>query len=521
MVNNNMSTVLLRLPNVATRAYGLQSPGQLARAIPRNRFLYFVEFNQSEGGKSMTSNANFNTHDAPRGISFKVKQIDKPKINLTTVELNQYNKKTLAYTKIDYGDVTMRLYDTVDDTVLSMWVDYFTYYFGDSRPKTDLAYDQSPVDAGFVDSTGWGLRPLTDGTKFFTSIRVYAFYANTYTSFSYMNPRITSVDWTQKEYSSSEPEEVNVTFKYEAIKYEKFGQPITDPEKFGWIVDNPDSLRRSSMVDPGPPRISQPRIFSPTQDAIPVTPPAMQPPAATDNVTNPNNNPTVPPGAPPAAAAPSAAVPQTTTVTTASATPAQGTTFGQSATTAGGTLAPGSVSTTTPDSGSNSVFSRVRRWLSPSSTSSNATGTTAQTTPIAPGGAQANANQPRMNITYDAMGYVTGTEPVESPQAARQQAVQTTSRQNYLVNEFTRQADERNARTRQNFEMIRAAAVKTGIIPADDQTTSVSGTIEANTVVTRVSANGQSVDLYPTLDAKDRSRVDNMRRMREEMSRER
>lgn len=399
MVNNNMGKILLRLPNVATRAFGLQSPGQLARAIPRNKFLYFVQFNQSDGGKAMTNSADFNTYNGTRGISFKVKQVDKPKINLTTVELNQYNKKTLAYTKIEYGDVTMRLYDTVDDTVLSMWVDYFTYYFGDSRPKSDLAYDQSPVDASFVDSTGWGLRPLTDTTKFFSSIRVYAFYANTYTAFSYINPKITSVDWTQKEYASSEPEEVSVTFKYEAIKYEEFGQPINNPEDFGWIVENPNALPSSAMVDPGPPKISQPRIFSAEKANVPTSAPAMTPPAATDYATNPGGTPTDQSGTPAPKAAPGAAFPIQNTNVTASATTGQTATFGQSATTAGGTMTPGTVTTSaTVTSGTGTT--------STTGTSTPAAGSAASTLPAAPGGSSASANRPRMNITYDAMGNV-------------------------------------------------------------------------------------------------------------------
>ena len=497
MVNNNMGKILLRLPNVATRAFGLQSPGQLARAIPRNKFLYFVQFNQSDGGKAMTNSADFNTYNGTRGISFKVKQVDKPKINLTTVELNQYNKKTLAYTKIDYGDATMRLYDTVDDTVLSMWVDYFTYYFGDSRPKSDLAYDQSPVDASFVDSTGWGLRPLTDTTTFFSSIRVYAFYANTYTAFSYINPKITSVDWTQKEYASSEPEEVNVTFKYEAIKYEKFGQPINNPEDFGWIVENPDALPSSAMVDPGPPKISQPRIFSAEQANVSTSAPAMVPPAAAEQVTERyNSTPT-----PPTASAPSAIEPLAEFVELASAAMAQTVTFG---------TPPTSVSTATygpPGPNRNSLGrSRLAGGF-------YATGPELvdQTTPIAPGGSSASANRQRMNITYDAMSNVTGTEPVESPEQARQEAVQSTSRQDPVGNSLRRAATTMTL-ARQQTELIRGAAANSGLITADDRTTQVSGTIEANTVVTRVEANGRSVDLYPTLTGNDLTRVNNNRR---------
>jgi hypothetical protein len=130
--------VFLRSPKTAQRVFGLDSPSEIVTAVPRPKFIFFAEFNPSDGGQQMMSSAgtpNLNTHLNKEGISFKVKQIDKPHVNLTTVELNQYNKKTLVYTKLEYADATIQLHDTVDDSVLSLWVDYFTYYFGDSRRK--------------------------------------------------------------------------------------------------------------------------------------------------------------------------------------------------------------------------------------------------------------------------------------------------------------------------------------------------------------------------------------------------
>lgn len=254
-------TVFLRSPSIASRVFGLDRPGQVVRAVPRMKFMYFVEFTLSAGGAAMTNNADLNTDLGNRGISFKVRQVDKPKITLTTVELNQYNKKKLAYTKTDYQDVSMKIYDTVDDSVLAMWVDYFTYYFGDSRVKrNNTAFKQSPINPTFIDDSGWGLRPMIDDVQFFDKITVYAFYANTYTAFSYMNPRIVSIDWQQKEYSGNDPEEISVNFKYESIKYEEFGQSY-DFRRFGWLPK--DALDIENEVQPNVPLAPKPRIFAP------------------------------------------------------------------------------------------------------------------------------------------------------------------------------------------------------------------------------------------------------------------
>lgn len=256
---NSVMTTFLRSPNIAARVFGLDTPGQVVKAVPRMKFMYFVKFELSPGAMAMTNNANLNTYLGNRGISFKVRQIDKPKITLTTVELNQYNKKKLAYSKSEYGDVSMRVYDTVDDSVLAMWVDYFTYYFGDSRIKSNgLAYKQSTVNSTFIDDSGWGFRPLVEDIQFFDKVTVYAFYANTYTAFSYINPRITTVDWQQKEYSGNDPEEITINFKYEAIQYEEFGKPY-NYRVFGWLPR--DALRTNEQLSTVP-QAPLPRIFS-------------------------------------------------------------------------------------------------------------------------------------------------------------------------------------------------------------------------------------------------------------------
>lgn len=253
--------LFLRTPNVASRAFGFSGPGELVRAVPRVRFLFFTEFVLSDVGREMTYNANLNTYDGNRGLSFKVRQIDKPKVNFLTMDLNQYNKKKVIYTKADYSELSLKIFDTVDNSMLATWIDYFTYYFGDSRVKsTALAYSQSPVGPTFQDDSGWGLRPLGINTQFFDRIRILAFYANTYTAFSYINPKITSIDWQSYDYSASDLSEISVNFKYEAIEYEAFGKSF-EPGQYGWLrldneVNKPFPATQNQI-----PSLPVPRIF--------------------------------------------------------------------------------------------------------------------------------------------------------------------------------------------------------------------------------------------------------------------
>jgi len=94
----------LRSPRIASRVFGLDTPGQLVRRVPRMKFMFYAQFVLSASARLMIGNPNatLDGYQDPRAISFKVRQIDKPKVTLTTADLNQYNKKKVVYTKLEY-----------------------------------------------------------------------------------------------------------------------------------------------------------------------------------------------------------------------------------------------------------------------------------------------------------------------------------------------------------------------------------------------------------------------------------
>ena len=223
----------LRNSQLATKFYGANNPGQAMTMIPKLRYMFYAEFVLNANAPDMDQrflNALGSTQVG--NISFKIKTIDKPKIDLTTVELNQYNRKRLIYTKTEYLPFTIKIHESVDGSIVQLWKDYFTYYFGDSRPKTST--DMSSIASGpagptFNDSSGWGLRPIAEDTNFFTRVNLYSLFGGApigteggtgqYQMTSYLNPRITAIDFEQYDISSSDTEEVSLSFKYEAIEY--------------------------------------------------------------------------------------------------------------------------------------------------------------------------------------------------------------------------------------------------------------------------------------------------------------
>jgi len=218
--------VVLRNRQLATNIFGVNNMGQPMTAVPRYKFMFFARFVANADAISlfpwMTS-----LDDVSIGVSFKIRSIDKPKIDLQATELNQYNRKRWVYTKTEYSPLNIRMFDTVDNRPLYMWKDYFLYYFGDSRANKESVMNEMPVNATFGDSTGWGLRPLSETLSFFSRIELYSISNKRYTQVNYLNPKITAIDWQQHETSSSDLEEVSMSLRYEALEYFD-EQPITD-----------------------------------------------------------------------------------------------------------------------------------------------------------------------------------------------------------------------------------------------------------------------------------------------------
>lgn len=230
---------VLRNRQLATNYFGVDAMGQPMRSVPRYKYMFFANFVPNAAAANMYPWL-MDLNNPTLGVSFKIKTIDKPKLELNTVELNQYNRKRYAYTKVEYQPFTIRLFDTVDNKPLDLWKQYFTFYFGDSRAKSQFDFSSSPVDPEFVDSTGWGFRPIVDDLNFFSRVELYSLFGRKYTQTNYVNPRITNADWQQYDTSSSEMDELALTFKYEALEY--FDPQDITPEManfFGFDVGSP------------------------------------------------------------------------------------------------------------------------------------------------------------------------------------------------------------------------------------------------------------------------------------------
>ncbi len=214
---------------------------------PRFKFLFHVSFTLNY--KEIPGLSSAMGMDDIKNLSYVVKTVDLPKYTIATDTLNQYNRKRVIQTKINYEPVTLTFHDDYGDNVRNMWYNYFAYYYKD--PNNDYLNPNStngsigPVgnraagfgynardiyedkrtgnvnDWGFIGES-WNQGPTTASGKppFFRDIRIYGLDQHKYAEYVLLNPIITN--WSHDQYDYTQGSGImqnSMTIAYETVKY--------------------------------------------------------------------------------------------------------------------------------------------------------------------------------------------------------------------------------------------------------------------------------------------------------------
>lgn len=212
---------------------------------PRLKFLYHVYFTINT--VEIPSLATIFQAGQSSTIGLLVKSIQLPQYKIDTHTLNQYNRKRIVQTKINYEPIRVEFHDDGGDLVRRMWYYYYTYYYRDSTYKyfsessTNGTNGESRVDPnGFdynerdiysadriVNDWGYTGESSTNGVvsgiakpPFFRDIRIYGFDQHRYAEYVLINPLISGWEHDTYEYSDDGGIMQNsVTIEYETVKY--------------------------------------------------------------------------------------------------------------------------------------------------------------------------------------------------------------------------------------------------------------------------------------------------------------
>jgi hypothetical protein len=127
-----------------------QEGQSLYRNQPRFPFQYYVNIslNKSEtAGKFYNTFFNSATWDQ---IAPLIKSVEMPSFKIETEALNQYNRKRISQTKIEFEPIKMVFHDVADGKTLKFWEMYYRYYFADgTEPGRNAAKSSTGAPGTF------------------------------------------------------------------------------------------------------------------------------------------------------------------------------------------------------------------------------------------------------------------------------------------------------------------------------------------------------------------------------------
>lgn len=226
----------------------------------RQKFNGYVNFNFNPNVK-----VDFlNDVDFQNRLSSMVKTSTIPSAEFAVDTKNQYNRKRLTVSAVDYKPVSISVYDTVDSLWVIMLMRMYSHLFTNptnlydvettdnttTSTKKNIKYDVVPeaVPSGDGEGTsgsfnrpfdsnssGLNLQPGNE-RNFITSIDIVQYHGQKVIKYTLFNPMITSFEIDGLDYSDSGANMINLN-----VMYENF---TIDPTVNSWISE--DDLGRFS-----------------------------------------------------------------------------------------------------------------------------------------------------------------------------------------------------------------------------------------------------------------------------------
>lgn len=247
---------------------------------PRYKFLFHVSFTLNNQIKGLTDYLGVNQQSQ---LSYVVKTVDLPKFTIANETLNQYNRKRVVQTKINYDPVTVVFHDDAGDNVRKMWYAYYNYYYKDSEQQylapsatngslgesankvTGFGYNTRDIYANerTANVNDWGYigEAYSDGTMnsdgkqaFFKDIQITGMDQHKTATYVLVNPVITNFAHDQYSYAEGAGTMQNtMTIAYETVKYYAgaVGQPRPDQNIHGFADPTHYDQTLSPISRPG------------------------------------------------------------------------------------------------------------------------------------------------------------------------------------------------------------------------------------------------------------------------------
>lgn len=217
---------------------------------PKQKFLYYVAINTVQRPNPIDLGGQDSSLSLQQQYEagMLVKRIALPTFNLNTKVVNNYNRKEIIHTKIEYEPIQITFHDDAADLILRLWNDYYTHYFRDSdyeesKYQTNDKY-QNP------NFPQWGMNPR-NSNPYLRSIQIYSLHNKRFTEYTLINPHISNMRHGEHDSSAStEVMDLTMTVSYETVKYATgFVNPVAVNGFATLHYDNTESPLGGSLIN--------------------------------------------------------------------------------------------------------------------------------------------------------------------------------------------------------------------------------------------------------------------------------
>lgn len=164
-------------------------------------------------------------------IGMLVKSADLPKFRIETKTFNNYNRPSIAQSKVRYEDVNITFHDDSSNIVRKLWFDYYNYYFrdmdnsygdatGSLNPIYLRNYKQTLGQRKLLNNFGYTPRRNSNiSTQYIQAIRIYSLHQKRFSEYTLINPIITSYRHGTHQNGQDGTMENVMTISYETVLY--------------------------------------------------------------------------------------------------------------------------------------------------------------------------------------------------------------------------------------------------------------------------------------------------------------
>ena len=201
------------LGDIASDVYGVNTnSGQVQPLFPRSKFQFMAIWNI--GG----------SNGAVFSVPFtRIQSCSMPGYSVKAALQNQYNKKRIIQTGVDYSPIQMRVYDDRQAQVENFIRSYSGYYYAGLFSNSEKKFSDDIVDENFAgggnnSNTGFILR---DNRYYFKNLTIIRLNSSTDANRIVLrNPVISSVEGDTLDYSDSGAVTYTFQILYEAFHVE-------------------------------------------------------------------------------------------------------------------------------------------------------------------------------------------------------------------------------------------------------------------------------------------------------------